>query len=296
MDDFHHSLYVLLDKEGIRHYKDFGKLEQFAKAYTEGFVHSGEYVTFRHRRHGASSAGLPGQQFVVFNQNHDLPGNRPQGQRLSVLVDHDHLRLAAAAVLLSPYLPLLFMGEEYGEDNPFFFFSDHQDQRLRDELREGRKKEFATFEWGGEPPDPQDEALFIRSKLQWDKRKDGQHRQLLDWHRQLIALRKTHPLLKDLSRKNIRADLAGRSVLVIHRHSMDNTRQIVVVFNFSDDPVSYQFIYDGVDRWVRILTSHTQLPELIYTGESLALPPWSVAAYDLDDINTNTLRLIQTNP
>jgi maltooligosyltrehalose trehalohydrolase len=222
MDDFHHALYILLHKEGIRHYKDFGRLDQFAKSYTEGFVHSGEYVTFRHRLHGASSTGLPGYQFVVFNQNHDLPGNRPGGERLSALVDHHRLKLAAAAVLLSPYLPLLFMGEEYGEDNPFYFFSDHQDQRLRDELREGRKKEFATFEWGGEPPDPQDENLFTQSKLQWNKREEGKYRLLLDWHRQLITLRKTHPLLKDLSRKNIRADLAGRSVLAVHRHNADN--------------------------------------------------------------------------
>jgi maltooligosyltrehalose trehalohydrolase len=290
MDDFHHALYVLLDKDGIKHYKDFGRLDQFAKAYTEGFVHSGEYVRFRHRRHGASSAGLPGYQSIVFNQNHDLPGNRPQGQRLSVLVDFHHLKLAAAAVLLSPYLPLLFMGEEYGEDTPFYFFSDHQDQRLRDELREGRKKEFATFEWGGEPPDPQNEDIFLQSKLQWNKREKGQYRLLLDWHRQLISLRKTHPLLKDLSRKNLRADLAGRSILAVHRHNADNSRQLVTVFNFSDQQINYRLIYDGANRWVRVLTSHTQLPELIYTGEELTLPAWSAVVYDLDDTSINTLR------
>jgi maltooligosyltrehalose trehalohydrolase len=290
MDDFHHALYVLLDKEGSKHYKDFGRLEQFAKAFTEGFVHSGEYVQFRHRRHGASSAGLTGRQFVVFNQNHDLPGNRPNGERLSVQVDHHRLKLAAAAVLLSPYLPLLFMGEEYGEDNPFYFFSDHQDQGLREALREGRKKEFATFEWGEDPPDPQLEELFIRSKLQWSKREKEPYCQLLSWHRQLIALRKSHPLLRDLSRNNLRADLAGRTVLAVHRHSPDNSRQLVVVYNFSDERSKYRLFYDSAHRWVRLLTTHLSLPELIYTGEEISLPPWGVVAYDLDEIITNTLR------
>jgi maltooligosyltrehalose trehalohydrolase len=290
MDDFHHALYVLVDRPGIKHYKDFGRLDQFAKAYTEGFVHSGEYVRFRHRLHGASSAGLRGYQSVVFNQNHDLPGNRPNGERLSVLVDHPQLKLAAAAVLLSPYLPLLFMGEEYGEDTPFYFFSDHLDQRLRDELREGRKKEFETFDWGGEPPDPQDEGVFLQSKIQWYKRKLPPYLHILDWHRRLIALRKTHPLLRDLSRKNIRADLAGRSVLAVHRHSPDNSRQLAVVFNFSGDASNYRLIYDGVNRWVRIFTSHTELPELIHTDEQISLPAWGVVVYDLDDTSINTLR------
>jgi maltooligosyltrehalose trehalohydrolase len=181
------------------------------------------------------------------------------------------------------------MGEEYGEDAPFYFFSDHQDQRLRDELREGRKKEFEAFEWSREPPDPQDEGLFIQSKLQWSKREQGEYRLLLNWHRQLITLRKTHPLLKDLSRNNIRTDL-GRSILAVHRHNSDNSRQLVVVFNFSDQPASYRLAYDGANRWVRILTSHTQLPELVYTGEEISLPAWGIGAYDLDDTSINTLR------
>jgi len=106
----------------------------------------------------------------------------------------------------------------------------------------------------------------------------------------LITLRKTHPLLKDLSRKNIRADLAGRSVLAIHRHSPDNSRQLTAIFNFSDQQTKYRLIYDGANRWVRVLTSHTQLPELIYTGEEITLPAWSIVVYDLDDTSINTLR------
>lgn len=291
LDDFHHSLYVLLDKDGIKHYKDFGRLEQFAKAYTEGFVHSGEWVEFRHRQHGASSAGLPGYQFVVFNQNHDIPGNRPGGKRLSMLVDHPRLKLAAAAVLLSPYLPLLFMGEEYGEDAPFNFFSDHEDEELRKLLKEGRRKEFEAFEWGEDPPDdPQEEQVFLDSKPQWHKREIEPYRQLLEWHRTLIRLRKTHPLLRDLSRRRIRADLVGASGLAVHRHSPDNKRQLLCLFNLSSHPLDYTFGCNGEGRWLRLLGSHDTLPATMTAGDPLYLPAWGVAVYDLGDTITTTLR------
>jgi maltooligosyltrehalose trehalohydrolase len=190
LDDFHHIVYVLLDKNGHTHYEDFGSMEQLAKAYREGFVHSGEYVRFRKRKHGASSAGLPGDRFVAFVQNHDQAGNRVRGERLSVLVDFERLKLGAAALLLAPYVPLLFMGEEYGEDAPFFFFADFSDPELMRAYREGRKTQFAAFHWGGgEPPDPFDPATREASVLRWDKRHAGRHRVLRRWHKTLIALR-----------------------------------------------------------------------------------------------------------
>jgi maltooligosyltrehalose trehalohydrolase len=178
-------------------------------------VFSGQYVSFRHRRHGASSAGIPGDRFVVINQNHDLPGNRPDGARLSALVDFDKLKLAAAAVLLSPYLPMLFMGEEYAEDAPFYFFSDYGDADVAAALNKSRQEQFAGFGWTENAPDPQDESTFLSSKLQWGLREQGRHFEMLQWHKQLIALRKSHPLLADLSKKNIRADLLGRSGLAV---------------------------------------------------------------------------------
>jgi maltooligosyltrehalose trehalohydrolase len=294
LDDFHHALYVLLDEEAIRHYRDFGRLEQLAKAYTEGFVHSGEYVQFRQRRHGAPSAGICGERFIIFNQNHDLPGNRPGGERLSVLVDFEKLKLAAAAVLLAPYVPMLFMGEEYGEDNPFYFFSDYSDPKLKDELREGRKKEFAAFEWREDPPDPQDEEVFLRSKLQWNKRKEGRHRVLLEWHRQLIHLRKIHPLLRNLHKNNIRADLLGQSGLAVYRHSINDLQRLVCLFNFSGEKLTYVFLKEnghhpatpagaGSGRWKKLLaSSDLHLPSSALPGEEIDLPPWSVVVYDLE--------------
>jgi maltooligosyltrehalose trehalohydrolase len=235
MDDFHHSLYVLLDAAGWKHYPDFGGVEQLARAYTRGFVHTGEYLRFRHRRHGASSAGIPGHCFVVFNQNHDLPGNRPGGERLSALVGLDTLKLAAAVVLLSPYIPMLFMGEEYGEDAPFFFFSDYQDPATTQGLLEGRQQQFAAFHFEGAVRDPQDPTLFVQSKLRWDGRYSGDHGVLLRWYRGLIALRRAHPLLADLSKHRLRADVVGASGLSVYRYSADGGRHLVCLYNFSHD-------------------------------------------------------------
>jgi maltooligosyltrehalose trehalohydrolase len=285
LDDFHHALYVLLDKEGGQHYRDFGSLEQLAKAYTEGFVHSGEYVWFRKRKHGASSAGVAGSRFIIFNQNHDLPGNRPGGERLSVLVDFSRLKLAAAAMLLAPYVPMLFMGEEYGEDAPFYFFSDYSDAGLKNELREGRKKEFAAFEWKEEPPDSQDEAVFLRSKLQWHKRRQGRHRVLLEWHRQLIRLRKSHPLLKNLSKNNIRADLFSQCGLAVYRHSANGRQRLLCLFNFSGEEIPYVFLGTG-HVWNKLLASTDEewrgekAAEAV-AGEKIFVPAWSVAVYSL---------------
>ena len=201
LDDFHHALYVLLDKDGRTRYEDFGYLEQLAKAYTDGFVHSGEYVKFRKRKHGASSAGIPGDKFVVFNLNHDQVGNRAKGERLSLLVNFEQQKLAAAALLLSPYIPLLFMGEDYGEDAPFFYFISHSDEKLIESVREGRKKEFESYKWQSEPPDPQLEKTFNSSRIHWEKRSRKPYKILLEWHKMLISLRQNLSALQNFNKK-----------------------------------------------------------------------------------------------
>ena len=126
-EDFHHALHTLLTGEQGGYYEDFGRLAQLAKAFREGFVYSGQYSPYRRRRHGSSSRGLPGQRFIVFAQNHDQVGNRLLGDRLTRLVSFEALKLAAGAMILSPFLPLLFMGEEYGEVAPFHYFISHSD-------------------------------------------------------------------------------------------------------------------------------------------------------------------------
>jgi maltooligosyltrehalose trehalohydrolase len=192
-DDFHHALHTLLT--GERAYADFGELEQLAKAYGEGFAYDGQYSVFRRRRHGNSPLGIPSDRFVVCSQNHDQIGNREFGERLSAVVSFESLKLAAGATLLSPFLPLLFMGEEYGETAPFLYFTSHTDPELAEAVRRGRRAEFAAFGGAGEAPDPQDEDTFLRSKLNPALRDREPNRRLLDLYRELIRLRKATPPL-----------------------------------------------------------------------------------------------------
>jgi maltooligosyltrehalose trehalohydrolase len=173
-DDFHHALHVLLTGEREGYYEEFGELAQLAKAFRRPFVHDGDYSTFRRRRFGAPAGDRAPEQFVVFAQNHDQVGNRAFGDRLPA----GARALAAFCTLLSPFTPMLFMGEEYGEDAPFRFFSDHIDKRIATATREGRRREFAAFAAfaGEEIPDPQDPATFEASKL--SRREDAPLREL----------------------------------------------------------------------------------------------------------------------
>jgi maltooligosyltrehalose trehalohydrolase len=184
-DDFHHALRVLLtgDREG--YYAEFGDVAQLAKAFHRPYVHDGQYSTYRRRRFGAPADDVPAQRFVVFSQNHDQVGNRAYGDRLP----HGARRMAAFCTLLSPYTPMLFMGEEYGEPAPFQFFSDHIDAKIARATREGRRREFAAFEqFGEEIPDPQDESTFLASKL--TRERDPELQAL---YAELIAARRLLP-------------------------------------------------------------------------------------------------------
>src|SRR5437660_9762298 len=136
-----------------------------AQAFSEGFAYSGRYSVNRGRRHGNSSRGVPSVKFVVFAQNHDQIGNRKLGERLGQLVPLEAYKLASSVVLLSPFVPLLFMGDEYGETAPFQYFVSHSDPQIIEAVRHGRMEEFSAFKWKGEPPDPQGEQTFKRSQL-----------------------------------------------------------------------------------------------------------------------------------
>jgi len=162
-DDFHHALRVLLTGDTDAYYAEFGAVGDLAKAFRRPFVHDGQYSEFRKRRFGLPADDRSPEQFVVFDQDHDQVGNRAFGDRLPP----EALRLAAFCTLLSPFVPMLFMGEEYGEPAPFQFFSDHIDEEIAVATREGRRREFAAFaQFAGEQvPDPQDPATFERSKL-----------------------------------------------------------------------------------------------------------------------------------
>ncbi|MGQ0560742.1 MAG: malto-oligosyltrehalose trehalohydrolase [Gemmatimonadota bacterium] len=188
LDDFHHSLHALLTAESSGYYVDYGRLEHFATTLRQGYIFTGDYSAYRKRRHGNQPADARAEQFVVYAQNHDQVGNRMLGERLSCLVDDQRLKLAAACVLLSPYVPMLFMGEEYGERNPFPYFIDHSDAELVAAVRSGRREEFAAFAWQREPPDPQAEDTFASARV------EPVANELFDLYRTLIALRKQHDL------------------------------------------------------------------------------------------------------
>lgn len=195
-DDYHHALHAALTGEGTGYYGDFGSLAQLAKALRRGFVYDGGYAPSRRRRHGRPlPPDVPARRLLAYAQTHDQVGNRAQGERLSMLVDDGRVRMAAALTLLSPFTPMLFQGEEWGASTPFQYFTDHDDPELGRAVSEGRRREFAAFGWAPEDvPDPQDPATFERSKLDWAEVGKSPHAELLDWHRELLALRREHRL------------------------------------------------------------------------------------------------------
>lgn len=252
-DDFHHALHVLLTGEKDGYYGDFGSVDHLARAYAEGFVYAGRYSSYRNRRHGNSSRHAAARQLVVFSQNHDQVGNRMRAERLSVLVSFEALKLAAGVVLLSPFLPLLFMGEEYGETAPFLYFISHADGNLIEAVRKGRKEEFTAFRWEGEIPDPQDEATFLKSRIDYGLREGGHHRTLMEFYRELLLLRKDHPVLSRLSKEDIEVT-ARETEKVLFVRRWRGSGQTATVFHFGSDPVSLSLPFPP-GRWERLVDS-----------------------------------------
>jgi maltooligosyltrehalose trehalohydrolase len=197
-DDFHHALHTVLTGEKAGYYEDFGALADLAKALREAYVYDGRYSRHRRCSHGRPPVGLTGHRFLGYAQNHDQVGNRARGERLSQLVSLGRLKAAAALVFASPFVPMLFQGEEWGASTPFQYFTDHPEPDLAEAVRQGRRKEFASFGWKPEEvPDPQAPETFDRSKLDWSEPAREPHAGLLDWHRRLIRLRRAEPALAD---------------------------------------------------------------------------------------------------
>ncbi|OGW47151.1 MAG: malto-oligosyltrehalose trehalohydrolase [Nitrospirae bacterium RBG_13_41_22] len=284
-DDFHHGVHTLLTGENRGYYIDFGRIEHLAKSVREGFVYSGQYSEYRKRNYGNSSENIPASQLIVFSQNHDQVGNRTLGDRLSTLVSFEASKLAAGAVLLSPYIPLLFMGEEYGEDNPFLYFVSHSDQNLIEAVRKGRKEEFKTFKWNCEPPDPQSIETFLRSKIAWDKRYQGKHKVLCDFYNELIQLRRTIPALSNLDKECL--DIFGledKRVLLMRRWKDESN--VFIIFNFDNADVRLTApLIEGI--WRKHLDSSedmwngpgTIIQEIISQGSELTVRGLSFVLY-----------------
>ncbi|MFI0405069.1 malto-oligosyltrehalose trehalohydrolase [Actinomadura sp. 3N508] len=203
-DDFHHALHAALTGERQGYYCDFGPLETLKKALTNVFVHDGNWSDYRGRRHGrpVDVQKTPAHRFLGFLQNHDQVGNRAAGERIGTVLESSGispsmLKVGAALVLLAPFTPMLFMGEEWGASTPWCYFTDHQDADLARAVSEGRRREFARDGWSGPVPDPQAVETFRRSVLDWSEPDRPHHRDLLDWHRALLALRRAWPELNE---------------------------------------------------------------------------------------------------
>jgi maltooligosyltrehalose trehalohydrolase len=286
-DDFHHALRVTFTGEQAGYYEDFAGLPDLARALGEGFVYEGQYSKFRKRRYGNSSHGLPGERFVAFAQNHDQVGNRKTGDRLTAAVSFEQLKMAAAMVLLSPYVPLLFMGEEYGETAPFQYFVNHSDPAIIDAVRKGRSEEFANFQWAGEVPDPQDERTFSASKLRWDMRNEGDHRALLNFYGELLRLRRKNPVLRHLDRSSQEVKLATKDRAIFTRrwHEKD---EVFGAFYFGEAAAQLP-VPMPAGRWVRGLDSAdlkwngpgSEPPASVESSGNveLAVKPYSVVMY-----------------
>ncbi len=197
-DDFHHALWTVLTGDLKGYYSDFGSIAQLATALEEVFVYQGQYSDYRKRHHGRPVHDIPGYRFLGYIQNHDQVGNRAVGDRLSDLVSPGKVKIAAALVLLAPFIPMIFQGEEFAASTPFQYFTDHHDAELGNAVSEGRKQEFATFGWAPEDiPDPQLKDTFLRSKLDWKETGEAGHAEILDWYKKLISLRKSSRALLD---------------------------------------------------------------------------------------------------
>jgi maltooligosyltrehalose trehalohydrolase len=252
--DFHHALHSALTGERAGYYADFSGLADLARAYRDAFVYVGQYSSWRRRSHGRSAQGLPASRFVVYAQDHDEAGNRPQGERLSTLVDFEALKLAAAAVALSPYLPLLFMGEEYGERAPFFYFTSHGDRGLAAAVRQGRGRMFDSFAWHGKTaPDPNAAATFSRCKLDDGLRRKGRHARLQDFYRRLYALRREHPALVPRDRDNLDVEAREETrALVVRRRA--GAEEAFFVLHFGKQAGRLRLELAG-GRWAKLLDS-----------------------------------------
>lgn len=290
LDDLHHTLHVTLTEERKGYYADYTDFSLMHKILREGFAYSGQYSPARNRRHGSASNDIPADRFIICTQNHDQVGNRMLGERLTQLTDYAGLRLAAVLLLTSPYVPLIFMGEEYGETAPFLYFISHMDEKLVQAVREGRAKEFAAFQWQGTPPDPGAIETYQQSKLNHTLRETDHHAMLYALYGTLLQLRREHPALTNPSRAD--TDVYGNAseqTICLERRETTTALRIFMNWHLED---TNTIAVPGTGRWRRMLDADdprwrapdqtlAALPEMLSPREThrVTLPPKGFAIY-----------------
>lgn len=235
IDEFHHALHALVTGESNGYYEDFGEMEHLARALENSYVYTGQYSEHRKKKFGVLPETNPYSQFVTFAQNHDQIGNRFLGDRLSGKLSFEALKLTAAAYLLSPHVPMLFMGEEYGEKKPFQYFISHTDQELVQMVREGRRKEFSHFDWQGEVPDPQAEEVFDQCILSWNPDTEGS--KLLDYYMYLIRFRKERKAMQARDRGSLNV-LGIFEKMIVFERTYDHD-YVLILLNFGSEPAAF---------------------------------------------------------
>ena len=273
-DDFHHALHSVITGEQNGYYSDFGSMQDLATAFETSYVYTGRRSKFRLRRHGRPPIGLTGHHFLGYVQNHDQLGNRAQGDRLCHLTTKDRAKVAAGLVLTAPFIPMLFQGEEFGATSPFQYFADFsEDPDLARAVSEGRRKEFGQFGWKPEEvPEPGSTQTFERSKLKWDEVDREPHRELLEWHRALIRLRRDLPQLTDG-----RLDLICTECSEEDRWLFVERGLVSIVANLADAPQAVP-LREGRPTEI-LLASVSEGVEA--RGDSLLLPGNSIAILGL---------------
>jgi maltooligosyltrehalose trehalohydrolase len=289
-DDFHHALHVLLTGERDGYYRDFGGTGQLAKIFRQGYAYTGNYSPFRRCSHGSPPDQTSAKQFVVYAQNHDQIGNRLLGERLSQLATFEQLKLAAGTTLLSPFLPLIFMGEEYGEIAPFQYIVSHSDAELLEAVRRGRQQEFAAFEWQQEMPDPGAAATFEQCRLNPAVCLDGGNQATLkEFYKELIRLRKTVPTITCADKCNLTAlPFEAQEALAVFYECRPAT--VCLLLNFSEQPVKLTLDL-GHRTWTKLLDS----TEPHWAGPGSSIPEQITSRGRTSvQLNPTAVALIQT--
>jgi maltooligosyltrehalose trehalohydrolase len=284
-DDYHHAVHTLITGEQQLYYKDFGSIQDLEKSLREGFIYSGQYSPDRKRCHGNSAIAEPAYRLIVHSQTHDQVGNRILGERMTKLTSFEGLKLTAGAILLSPFLPFLFMGEEYAEEAPFFYFISHSDQELIAAVRKSKDEEFKLAGVETDSYDPQAPETMHQCRLNWEAQLTGKQQVMWNFYQHLIQLRKTHPALKTLDKRQLKvSSLETEKIILLHRWQDD--RQVFYVMNFSDRPItftpeipaaSWQKLLDSAaPDW---LGSGATMPEKLSSSAPITIPAKSFVLY-----------------
>jgi maltooligosyltrehalose trehalohydrolase len=256
-DDFHHAVHALVTRERSGYYADFAEPDTLRRILEQGYALDGRVSQFRGEPHGRPYGDLPRDRLVAYVQSHDQVGNRAAGERLHHLTGDRRARVAAAMLFVSPFVPMLFQGEEWAASTPFCYFAQPESAELAEAIRAGRRQEHAAALWNGEPIDPIDPATRDRCVLRWGERREPDHARMLDWYRRLIATRRAYPALRDPG-PHATSVTQDRDVLRIRRG------ELTLACNLADEPRRVELAGD-----------------IVLASEDLAgaseLPPWSCA-------------------